>query len=488
MGGYPPAVTWAVELAKAYGIDTLLADRQILDDFTVRVFTPILRQLGLDDHEWAILRVLSGSQALPLYAIAAILDLQVEEAATAIRRLVDLNLVSAHQSVLEVSPPIREAVQRVKGALTRQDYTGIAQRLRSLYWMDESSLPNLRIVDATIHALARAGSRDLMKFRDLTLPSMLFRAAKESYDTRPPDLVGGERLVRRAIALDPNLHAARSLHFKILVRQEKWQRADATLEEIARRGLREQFYLRGFLEWKRGRMQEAVEAYKSALKVGHASPAVYREYAHCLLRLGRLDEAEAVIRRALERYPRDRFLIDVAAQIAIERVDYPRAEELLRRLERMDSSSNYHHRLSTLLAKKRDWPAALYHAEQACDSDYVRFEWIGNKIDVLIESHDFSGAANALEGLKGPRDVLLGLRCKLAIHEGKIGEAQYHWSRIARRDDPVHRALRVRILNMKLEDTHLTLQERNAVEEELARLGHPVEAGFAVYEDVDDSS
>jgi len=84
----------------------------------------------------------------------------------------------------------------------------------------------------------------------MILPSQLYKAARQKYNAR--DWKGAEALARRALRLDETLHGARSILVKALIRLREWHEAEEELTIIQGLFRRERFYLRGFLEWKRG--------------------------------------------------------------------------------------------------------------------------------------------------------------------------------------------------------------------------------------------
>jgi len=222
MGGYPPTIELATTYAKFYGIETLMADRSILTDFQVRRFAPLLNRFKLDDREWEILRLLAGEPALPLEVISEVICIKPEECARALRYLIDLNLVLPLEHNFTISPPLREAVTNIRGSLTKSDYKNIASRLRGAFWKDPEVVPSLVIVDATIHALARSGIRGL--FRDLVLPSQLYKVAKEEYDLKNWD--AAIAFAKRTLQADPSRDGVRIILFKAWVRKERWQEAE----------------------------------------------------------------------------------------------------------------------------------------------------------------------------------------------------------------------------------------------------------------------
>ncbi|MCK4245485.1 MAG: hypothetical protein KAX20_07675, partial [Candidatus Omnitrophica bacterium] len=125
MDGYPPAIKLASTYAKFYGLATLIADKSILTDLQVRTFTPILNRFGLDQQEWEILRMLAGEPTLPIEVITEVLCIRPEECARALRHLIDLNIVVPVEYQFAISPPVREAVNKLRGPLTKSDYRGL---------------------------------------------------------------------------------------------------------------------------------------------------------------------------------------------------------------------------------------------------------------------------------------------------------------------------------------------------------------------------
>lgn len=476
-GGYPPAIMLACRYGKSYGLPSLMADKSDLVDLQARTLWPLLNRLELAEQEWRILRLLASEGSLPLEVIAAVENVSPADMVRWIRHLVDLNLILPVQQDLEIAPPIRQTIERMRGRLTNNEYQAIATVLRRRFWSSPVNLPPLKVVDMTIHALAHTDARELNKFRDLTLPSLLYRVAKEKYDAPRPlkDLDGAIEFAKRALTLEPAHHGARAILFKALVRKEEWSGAERVLLEIVQRGRRQQFYLKGFLEWKRGRLKEAVEAFRSALDVGDISVSAFRDLADCLFHLGQLEDAEREITKALERYRDNRYLVDLAVQIAIARKDWDKARDLISRLQHIDSPARFHHRSASLYKALRQWPEALADANAACDERYPVFECLTQRADILIEMGSHAEALEAINQLRPfntvKRDVVTGLRCKLALSQGRWREAEVFWGQLRQKDLPVHRGLRAGILQQKAEDQAIPPSDRALAKAELEKMG-----------------
>ena len=475
IGGYPPLAALAAKLARTYGLSTLLADESLLVDFKIRTFVPLLSKLLLSDEHWALLRLLSAEVALPFDVIGIALGYENEQCAHLLRELIEFNLVVPTADQYELSTPLREAVSRMKGPFSREEFAALAQKLRTKYWSDPNSMPPLPVVGAIIHAIAKSDQRQLEDFRDVVLPSSLLRVASEAYHEQDWDTA--ESFAKRALLANPELHDAREVLIKSFVKQGKWGDAERELSEVEQRGLRRQFYLKGFIQWKRGKLLEAIQALRSALSVGDRSISVTRDLAHCLFRLGdkrSLDEARNLVNRALDRPNPNRFVVDLAVQIAIERQSWGEIEELLKLLATIDSEQSFRHRQATYRAKRGRLVEALEDAQFACATPKPRFEMRAQLADILIESRKFAEAVEVIDKLPArvdwQADIQVGLRCKCLLRQAKWREAEAVWNQLTRKTLPVHQALRREVLKQKVADSLLSPVEREKAEEALAEL------------------
>ena len=95
--------------------------------------------------------------------------------------MIDFNLVLPVEEVFQISPPIRTAIFTTRGWLSDAEFATIAERLQAQFWTDPERLPRSEIITATVHAVSRSDIAALKGFRDITLPSVLYKAAKENY-------------------------------------------------------------------------------------------------------------------------------------------------------------------------------------------------------------------------------------------------------------------------------------------------------------------
>jgi tetratricopeptide (TPR) repeat protein len=240
--------------------------------------------------------------------------------------------------------------------------------------------------------------------------------------------------------------------------------------------LRGSQYLRGFFEWKRGNLEAAARAYQAAEKVGDHSVGVYRDRAYCLFRLGRLKDAENAIKVALDRYPRNNYVVDLATEIAISRGNFKEAEALMQDLKDTDVMENFYHRSATLKAAQKQFHSALVDAELAILRNPPLHEILAQYIDILIELARFGDAEKKLDEVsqqfkgRNAQDAQLGLRCKMCLRQGNWRDAAAYYHQLNSKDLPVHLGLLHEILRQKLKDASISENERRTAAEDMAKL------------------
>ena len=489
MGGYPPAVDLAVTLVKQYGLAVILADKTILVGFLSRTFADALKKIALPKHGSAILKILAAFSYLPLDAISAAVGVQPENLAADLRALMDENLVGVSDAGhYAVSPPVVRGVETVFGRPTTADYEFLGTYLREVHWAPEAPLPDLDVIDATLVSIARSDSTALDEFGDVILPSMIERYAEQSYHNK--DWATAKSLARRALEADSNRHRARRILFQAYVRESEWPQAESVLQDIRANNRRDRFYLEGFMLWKRGDLIGAVTAFEDAGKSGDRSPSVQRDRDHCLFRLGRIPEAWDAVRQADKSFGDNRFVLDLAAQIAIAKREYVEAEGYINRLERLDYPENVAHRRATLLIGQGRFQEARREAERAVDTSNPRFEAHAQLCDVYVRLGD-GRAEDAIKELKPGnnthyKDVQLGLEVKRLLKDGQHTRAALQWAGIRNKGLPVHNALWAEILRQRIDDSATSLVERNQAEAELLAMGTVIDLPLSVDEAADD--
>jgi len=449
--GYPSAAKFSLGYMKVYGVDTLLADKIALTDFLAHQFDNILTKLVSDDTEKLILRLLSSQSSLPLECISALIKAPLEETARLLRRLIDINLVIPIDSEYSISTPIASAVRRALGILDKRDYSNIAKTLTDIFWAEPESLPSLSIIDLTIQSLAHSHVNELTKFKDIILPTQLLKAAWQQYNAA--DWTAAINLANRTLLLDASLHRARVVKFKAMIRLRRWSDAENLLQEISEDRSIDRFYLRGFMQWKRGQLAAAAISFRNGWNAGDRSLALCRDLAYCYMALGDLDNAKIFSDRSL-KVSRHYYTLDLAAQIAIYSDRFSDAEGFINEILPIDERG-YHLRLATLRKRTGALEDALFHSTIACDCQYPRFDARVQRAELLIDldKPEAESEINLLNaGLAIHTDMKKALQCKLHIKRGDWGPAIRLWNSVWQKSNPVFQNIRKEMLIEKIAD------------------------------------
>jgi tetratricopeptide (TPR) repeat protein len=489
LDGYPPAVQLAVAYSKRYGLDALVADKSSLVDLKVKTFDRVLKKLQLDPTDQLILRVLGMEPSLSLDVLATIIDVSTADIVPRVTRLIDHSVIIRYPDTLSLASPMRDAVYREFGVITPAEYAVFAQRLKGRYWRDPALVPSLDAIDATLYTTARTHGKEFEEFADIVVPSMLLKVATAAYHEK--DWKAARDFAQRATDADPQQDRGWIILTKAYIRlahegAADWSQAEAVLARL--KTLRVRHYLAGFLNWKRGDLKAAVQHFKDAENAGDRGVAVYRDRAYCRFQLGLVDEAQADIKVALDRYPRNPFIVDLAAAIAIRGGKYQKAEEYLKDLQDVEPrKENYYHRLATFYAAKGQFDKALVEADRAAQRNPPLHEILTSRIDILIELHRYDDALTELNAVekqfKGKtfKDVQVGLRCKLALRQGKWREAEGFYSALYDKERPVHRSLKAEMLRQKSLDLTVSAQERQDAKNESQALMKELTAAGAAF-------
>jgi hypothetical protein len=171
------------------------------------------------------------------------------------------------------------------------------------------------------------------------------------------------------------------------------------------------------------------------------------------------------------------MLVDLAAQIAIDRREFAKAEGLIDQLQLLKATAQYNHRKATLLNAQRKFAEALPYAEKAAEDFTRRFEAETVLIDTLIELRVFDRATLLLDDLQkrdrnqsDRNDVLLGLRCKIWVRKGDWRQAESLAKEIGDKENEVFTRLQRDIFELKSTDLTISPGERGDAKQEFARL------------------
>lgn len=482
MDGYPPACYYIVNQIQNYGIDAVIADKSMLSEFKVKTFSKYISNLKLSESEWSVLQYLATEAHIPLKAISVALEINLETTSKILKDLIDLSLVHPVNDSYSISMPIRNAILKFRGYLSKEDYKKITNSLTVMYWSDDNSPPSLEIVDATLHALASSGSSDIGNYKDLVRESTLIRLAKENYYKREYELA--KEYAERAISIGSLNVENLIILFKSYVKMERWEEASSELQKIHATGDKRIYYLTGFMLKQKGDFKTAIDNFNNAILANNTSFSVYRDLAECLYRVDKYTEAAEIIQKSLTKQPDNIYILDIALRIYAEAKKFNKkiifddaaANDLLVSLERYDIDGKFiHHRKAMLLSLEEKYADALIQADIACQKRAEAFEAHTIKCDILIEMGRYSDAINELDLIaqqfkKHKKNIQIGLKIKCLTRQKNWQIAETLWKELTDQHLPIYQSMKISILQLKANDPNLSLVERKNANQEIIDL------------------
>lgn len=478
LGGYPPAIERAVVIAKRYGIDALYNDKGLLSDFKMRAFTQYIKTLKLNDYTQDLLKALNNIPYANIKILSLVLDFEISKVTEIIRQCIDNNLVLLDDGFYKIAPPITNAIGRLFGSYSTKDYANTAKKLLEEYW-DNRQIPDLKILDVIITTLLRADlDQELKKFRNITMPSLILRAARDLYKSREWKL--SEKLSRKTLMIDNSLDEARILLFKSIIRQETNDNTDRDLDKILE--LLEEhknksvYYLRGFRELKRKEYDRAIKYYKDAKLSGDNSIPVYRELAECYYWKNNIPNAKKEISIILDKNEvHNAFILDLAAKIAIADKDFEKADEYIEKQKLVDKYENVEHRMATYFLAQDNYLMARVHADNACNGKYLLPQMFLLRIKINIILGFYPEAEQDIEYIKSAfkyysKDLLYVLQGRLILNKEGWEKAEIAFNNIRNKESNSAKGLKVLILSKKVQDESIPLFKRKDIENEISYL------------------
>ena len=429
LDGYPPAIYFAFDFVRLYGGDALAADKVLLSDFKVKKFSGFLDRILLEEKEQLLLRYLAAEESVPLSVISIAIDEQETLTAQVLRRLIDLSLVVCIDENYAISRPIRDALTRKYGLLDMNFFDKVQANLISRFFKgDLKNLP-LNIVDATIHAVSRStdSAEGMRRLGNIVRPSSLIKYAIENYH---------QKEWNRAIAyasmaekLLPDNIDVKIVLLKAYSQLERWTIAKGKLDEISAISPRRGFYFEGFMLKRQRKFSEACSAFNSAILAGDRGLSVLRDYADCLYRCNKAEEAFEYVNKAYKIDPENVYVLDLIARVSIDTKKWEEAKKFIAELERFDLRGAFvHHRKARLLVENNEYEKALVEIDLAIAVGGVPFETFSQKAKILIELGRLDEAAKVLEEIRSKfqqikLNIQNGLQCELMLKKGMWKEA-----------------------------------------------------------------
>ncbi|KOX38594.1 MULTISPECIES: toll/interleukin-1 receptor domain-containing protein [unclassified Streptomyces] len=472
--GYPPSVTYALELVKAYGPD-LWERNRLLSDFNAAPFVRYLRDNLVSAVERKILRIVGANSPLPLPVLQEVLKASEEEIVTALVHLIDLSLiVPTDAGWYEVAGPATGAIGREYGACDTSEYAAVASRLDRFLSTSENEADYLSLQRTLFRAFSLAGKESTR--RAYAIAADWVKLAEQYYH-QTHDYERAAETARVVVSSHPDLHQARTLLIQSLVKLSEYDEAQEHIAEFKRRSqVRDAFYLLGFLERHRGDHRQALGHYDKALAHGRGGMAIHRDMADCYLRLRDLDKANEHISIAQEKQPDNKFLVDLKIQIACLRRDRETARRLLFRLADIESDIYVCHRTSRVEYAFGSYESAYEFAKMAVEkSAHPPFEVLANYAWCAILTSRRAEAEATLDRLdrsykQQKHDIRAGLRARLAIMAQDYERALDYAGTFRNPGRPVHLSIKRDALRGLVESVTMSGSRLVELGEEVKRL------------------
>lgn len=486
LDGYPPAAIYATNLVAQKGMSLVLADKRMLTEFKVGIFTSYLKNIIKDDTKKPlILKVLGSISPIPYLVLETILDIEASDLPNLMNELIDNSIVYPVDDKYALASPLRESVRVLWGHLNENDYRHIAKELKNRFW-NPDHLPDPIVIDILIVTLLRARLDDELKeFSGVIFPTSVLKAAKSAYTNNEWALA--KKLSLKVLELDNLRDEARVILAKSYIRLNEHIEAEQILKELRNNGYPQYHSLQGFKHLKKREYEQAIHAYKNAINNDDQSKPVYRGIAECYYWRGDYDNAEMYINYTLNNGSApNKFIVDLAAKIAIEKGDITKAEELIKTLEIIDRPENVAHRKAVLLSKQEKWVEALQYSKQACLRQPPLPEMFLTKAHIQIVLEEFDSADQTLAELNKTfgnyekKDAYLGLLCKKYISKENWALAERYFKKLQNKNAKYYKVSKIQILRLKILDTSIPLYERRELENELKLIENEEEYNKAV--------
>lgn len=472
VNGYPPCAYFAVDQAKAYGVQSVILDKNRLVQFRTSAFVKFLKEKQLTSQQRSILLMLARYSPIPAQVLARALALSDRELIENLVALIDHSLVFPDSNGLyEIAGPVSEAVVTQFRDDTEIDHELVFSALKDLLASDDEELPRLQLYRQLLKAALRTSTHqeDIFHFT-----SDLISFAEDFYHRREyRQCIDAARL---AVTESPQSVSGRDFLIRALIQEALWTEAENELKVFhSYAPIRDWHFLNGFLHRKAGRLIQALPEFHLAEKHGRGGTALHREIANAYFLLGDLPKAKQYVDSGL-RTRENRFLIDLKVQIAIAEGKEQEARQGLVQLEAMDSEAFVWHRLSTVELRFGNYREALNAAEQAVAKVEGRapFGMLAQLMTCQIREGKHAEADATLQKINRfyshqKSDIRLGLECRLEVERNRFAKALDVFSRIQDPSTPVYTAMKrdaiIGIMQSVLSDA-----ERIVYERELTRL------------------
>lgn len=493
--GYPPSVYAAMESVEQYGIDLVLAEKSKFTELRLNQFLKHFSNEKISDNEKQVLRLLATYKPLPLNIVASSLSIEMRELSSIVSRLMDLSFVVVVDRLYRVADPIEDAVIKSFGTPKSKVVEALAQAIIKLIddpAFEEQRLDLHRNLYRTSWLVRDRRLREsvIFLFNDLIETINLIETIKVLYDT---DREYSKVIEATTVALGmcrskSDYETVISYKAKSYIRKEKWDEAEKEIDYLREHApLRNVYYIRGFLNRRRGRTSEAIESYLEAKKNGNNGEAVNRELGLCYFLTQDYEKANSYNQMVLERQKRNKkvnfYSLDLQIQISMALGNMKLAESLISQLQDINTSAYYYRksRFEFLVGDKNE--AERFSEEAVRNSDdNPRFQVLVQLALCKITNKKIEDAEKVLEDIdrkfgKTNQDIRKGLGARLAIARGRYRDAFDITNQVADKSNKKYKKIRRDALQGYLEHCAMSDADRTRLDSELNRTKRELEDG-----------
>ena len=248
-------------------------------------------------------------------------------------------LITSNNDGYSIASELREIFRRRYGFGDDSLLKYFSEEL-SRQWEEESSNGrfNSNLMDTIVFIYSMAGKSLPDSFKDLMLPSRLAEIVRFRYNQgrhNREDLDGVIRwgLASETMKMDETVREEiLSIVIQAMIRNRKFDSADALLEKLGKRGYRSVPFLRGFRLRRDGRGEDAIPHYREALRIGKNERYALQELATVLSQLGRTNDLASLLEDYKNKVGESAVLLDFKIGFLISEGDIRGAEETIAHL------------------------------------------------------------------------------------------------------------------------------------------------------------
>ena len=482
IGGHPGVAKAAVRLVANEGLEFI--EKRPSNFFSIQdyILAHNVDDKNLSNEQKSILFILSWVPSLNGVSLERVvrgyLGCSEDDFIDSIEELILSCLITSNNDGYSIASELREIFRRRYGVGDDSLLKYFSEEL-SRQWEEESSNGrfNSNLMDTIVFIYSMAGKSLPDSFKDLMLPSRLAEIVRFRYNQgrhNREDLDGVIRwgLASETMKMDETVREEiLSIVIQAMIRNRKFDSADALLEKLGKRGYRSVPFLRGFRLRRDGRGEDAIPHYREALRIGKNERYALQELATVLSQLGRTNDLASLLEDYKNKVGESAVLLDFKIGFLISEGDIRGAEETIAHLATLAQDDGRSIIRSAQILSKRDGrhDRAFELVNEVVGSgigDQVRarrwralFAALAHEVEIANRDIQF------LAGLQGQEQTTQRLKVYAALAENDTPLAERE---VAKLDNSSvqNRSLRAQVLDRMANKAGLTLLDKNRLRDE----------------------